>query len=184
MESIRNLSNLKATEIVFNVLSDLSKYVRNESSQNSGIFGMGATVVLCLIRGNQALFAHMGDSRAYLLREKHLERLTTDHSVVQLLIEAGKIAPEEVATHPARAQITRYIGMKDEALPELRVINLVPGDCLLLCTDGLTNMLDSQTITKVLCTHPDLESACHALVDAANEAGGKDNITVIVVNCL
>lgn len=183
LENIQDLSDPRATETTLDVLSKLSRYVRNESSKSAGISGMGATVVLCLIRNNHTLIGHMGDSRAYLLRGEQLKQLTTDHSVVQLLIDTGRITPEQAVRHPARSRITCYVGMQGEALPEARVIELVPDDRLLLCTDGLTGMLPPQTITELLHTHPDPEHACQALIDAANKAGGKDNITVIVINC-
>ncbi len=181
MESVRDFSDPKAAEIVLEVLSEFSEQLRNKSSQRAGFSGMGATLALCLIRNHHALITHMGDSRIYLLREKQLEQLTMDHSIVQLLIEAGEITPEEAVTHPARARITRYIGMKGEPLSEAHVVELAPNDRLLLCTDGLTNMLDDRVITGLLCAHPEPEAACRVLIDEANKAGGRDNITVVIV---
>lgn len=182
IENFQDLSDSKATEFILETLSDLSTHIRNESDKRPEFVGMGATVVLALIKDTRALIAHIGDSRAYLLREKRLERLTKDHSIVQILIDTGEITPEEAATHPTRSRITQYVGMKDEALPEARVLELLPDDRLLLCTDGLTGMIDDQTITELLIANPDPENACHALIDAANVAGGKDNVTVVVAD--
>ena len=112
MERFQDLSDPKTTEAIVDVLSELNHHVRNESSKYADFSGMGATVVLAMIRKTHALFTHMGDSRAYLLREKHLERLTNDHSIVQILIDNGEISPEEAATHPARSE--NYSVYRDE----------------------------------------------------------------------
>lgn len=182
-KDVQNLNEPEAVRRVLKALSDLSDHLRHESSKYVGFSGMGATVVFCLIRDTHALIAHMGDSRTYLLRKKHLEQLTTDHSIVQLLIDTGELTSEEAAIHPARSRVTRYIGMRGEPLPEVRVLEIIPGDRILLCTDGLTKMLVDSTIAGLLMANPDPEDACRALVDTANAAGGKDNITVVVVDC-
>ncbi len=183
LESIPNLSDPMAIiEIVLEALSELNDHVRDESGKHLGLSGMGATVVLALIRNTYALIAHVGDSRAYLLREGHLERLTKDHSLVQILIDAGELTPEDAITHPARSKITQYIGMKGDVLPEARIIDLLPDDRLLLCSDGLTGMVHDPAITELLLANPDPEKTCHALIETANIAGGRDNITVIVVD--
>ena len=166
------------------ILCHLSEQVYEQTHGEPGLEGMGATVVLALIRNSKALVAHMGDSRAYRLRSGQLEQLTKDHSLVQLLIDTGDISPEEAATHPARGQVTRSVGMEGEPLPEVQVTGVVPGDRLLLCTDGLTGMLPDGGIAAILKRRKGPRTTCKHLVQAALDAGGKDNITVVVVDAV
>lgn len=163
---------------------DLSKRLRAESAARTELTGMGATLVMALLRNSRAHIAHMGDSRAYLFRNDELTQLTDDHSVVGLLLGSGEITPEEAANHPAQGQLTRYVGMESEVYPDIRTISLNPNDRLLLSTDGLTGMVPNQAIAETLQNHPDPQAACQALIDAANGAGGSDNITVVVVDSL
>jgi len=143
---------------------------------------MGATVVLAMLRQDGAIIAHLGDSRAYVASRGRLEKLTADHSLAQLLVDQHEISVEESVCHPTRHQVTRYVGMTGEALPEACFIKLHPGDQLLLCSDGLTDMISDDQILERMRSAASPEAACRALIDAANEAGGKDNVTVIVVN--
>jgi protein phosphatase len=110
--------------------------------------------------------------------------LTKDHSLVELLVSSGDITPEEAATHPARGRLTRNVGMDGEPLPQTRLLKLKAGDQLLLCTDGLSGMLNDQQIQSILNKSTPLESRCKRLVDAANQAGGKDNVTVLLLALL
>ncbi len=142
---------------------------------------MGATVVLAMIRDSEAIIVHMGDSRAYLLREGKLKLLTKDHSVIQLLLDAGEITPEEAAYHPDRNRITASVGMPGDASPDSKRVPLHVGDKLLLCTDGLANMIDEVQITPIMDRAQTPEVICKDLIDAANAAGGDDNITVVVI---
>ncbi len=184
-ERLSGLENPEGPETVERVraaLAELSDKLRKESAGRLGLEGMGATVVVALVEDRAALVAHMGDSRAYLWREHTLKLLTHDHSLVQALIDAGEITVEQAADHPARGRLTRHIGMEGDPLPEARRLELRAGDRLLLCTDGLTGMLDDPLLLLILNEQPDPEAACRALVDAANEAGGTDNITALVVS--
>jgi len=181
LQGIEQLEDPLATERIVEALAELSDRLRKESVGRPGMAGTGSTVVLALVRGRVAIVAHMGDSRAYLVRRGQLEQLTKDHSLVQLLIDCGEIEPEQAATHPASGQLTRFVGMPDEALPEARLVELLPGDRLLLCSDGLTGMLDDRRLAAILKRNLRAEEACRHLVAAANEAGGKDNVTVVIV---
>jgi PPM family protein phosphatase len=176
-----DLAARDATQRLGMALTELSTDLREGSQDTPRLAGMGATAVVALVSHATALIAHLGDSRAYLWRDRGLHRLTRDHSLAQELSDAGAITDQQAAGHPARGQLTRYVGMVGEALPDARRITLRPADRLLLCSDGLTAMLDDARIQVILDGCPDPHHACHALVGAANDAGGTDNITVLVV---
>ena len=166
---------------VATALVELSERLWEESQRTLDLKGMGSTVVLALVRDRQAVVAHLGDSRAYLLHAGRLEQLTKDHTLAQLLADRGQITPEEVASHPAHSHLTRFVGMGMESLPETKVVALAPGDRLLLCSDGLTGMLSDPQILKIISQQIAPEETCRQLIEAANHAGGKDNITAVIV---
>jgi PPM family protein phosphatase len=142
--------------------------------------GMGTTVVLALCQGEQVHIAHVGDSRAYLLHHGELRQLTEDHSVVARLIKRGRLTPRRGRTHPLRHQITRSLGSR-QAVADLLCMTWRAGDYLLLCSDGLTNMVEDHDIKElILQRDTDVRAACEALVTRANADGGEDNITVIL----
>jgi PPM family protein phosphatase len=183
LDGIGELSGADAKQAVMHAIIELSELIHRESSKRPDFFGMGATVVLAVIRPPHALLAHVGDSRAYLLRGQVLRQLTKDHSIIQMLIDMGQLAPEHAAMHPARAQITQFVGMESQVFPDVTYLEVQPGDRLLLCSDGLTGMIDDGAIQHILngCSD-DAPLACHALIDAANTAGGKDNITALIID--
>jgi protein phosphatase len=143
---------------------------------------MGATVVMVLILGRRAYVAHMGDSRAYLFRRGRLTPMTDDHSIVGILLRQGEISEAEAREHPARGRVSRYVGMEGEVYPDVRVEVLRKADRLLLCTDGLNGMISDAQIKRILTANRDPQQASQALVDAANRAGGEDNVTAVVVD--
>jgi protein phosphatase len=145
---------------------------------------MGATLVIALLRKGRCFLANLGDSRAYRLRKGRMVQLTRDHSVVYELIEKGHIEPEEAADHDASGQITRYVGMDEKARSHVRSFTLKKSDRLLLCTDGLTDMVADKDIAVILKAETDPQTACESLVEAANKAGGHDNITTLVIDWL
>jgi protein phosphatase len=179
--SAKNGTCPNVAEQVSAALVELSERLREESCSALGLKGMGSTVVLALLRGRQAVVAHLGDSRAYLLHAGRLQQLTKDHTVAQLLVDHGKLAPEQVAGHPAHGKLTRYVGMGTEARPETGRFDLAPGDRLLLCSDGLTGMLSDRRIEEILGRQTAAKDACRQLIDAANQMGGKDNVTAVIV---
>jgi protein phosphatase len=162
-------------------LAEFSAGLRDKAKENPQIEGMGATVVLALIEGRCLYLAHLGDSRAYLFAGGNLKRLTKDHSIVAVMLELGKITPEEAEVHPARHSMTRYAGMDGKAVADTRMLRLKGAERLLLCTDGLTNMLSDDKIRAALAEAEGPESACTRLVAEANEAGGADNVTALAV---
>ena len=144
--------------------------------------GMGTTLVAALARDCGVCVGHVGDSRVYLCRDGQLRQITSDHSWVNEQVSLGLLSREEASRHPFRNVITRALGSREQVSADVTEVPLSPGDRLLLCSDGLTNMLDDRRILEVLDAHPtDHEKAAAELVRQANEAGGEDNITVIVV---
>lgn len=160
---------------------ELSQQIHKESANRIDLKGMGATVVLVMLRRRWAYLTHMGDSRAYLFRDGQLTQLTDDHSIVGILLRHGDITPEEARKHPARGRLSRYVGMKGKVYPDVQTQALRAEDKLLLCSDGLSGMLTDIAIAKLLKKHQDPQAACQALVNGANAAGGKDNTTVVIV---
>ena len=161
---------------------ELSRRLRSESIGRPDLHGMGATLVMAFVRGSKAHIVHMGDSRAYLLRGGRLKQLTQDHSIVGILLRQGGITQEEARNHPARGQISRYLGMEGEVFPGLQVIDLKQDDRLLLCSDGLSGPVSDDDLARLLSANQDPATACRALIDAANAAGGSDNITAVIID--
>jgi protein phosphatase len=182
MASLKTRSVKAVEDVLRSAILELSQNLHSESMGRAGLQGMGATVALAWLRKGMAHLAHLGDSRIYLLREGKLRRETEDHSIVAMLLRRKEITAEEARVHPARGRITRYVGMKEEVFADVRTIFLQYGDRLLLCSDGLSGMLTGKEMARLLYTHIEPELACKALVEAANAAGGKDNITALVVN--
>ena len=163
-------------------IAELSRRIHSIAlEQQAEWLGLGATIALALVRWPHALLAHLGDSRIYLLRGGRLKALTRDHSYIEEIIEHGRMAREEADRLEFNGGPTRFAGMADEAVADTRWIELQEGDRLLLCSDGLPEMLDDSAIERVLNANPTPEAGCRALVDGANEAGGEDNITVMVI---
>lgn len=140
--------------------------------------GMGTTFVGCLLSGPRATFAWVGDSRGYLFRRGELRPATSDHSLVNELLKAGRLLPEDVDSFPHKNVITRALGMGDEMVIDFSRFDLEPGDICLVCCDGLTGMLEDAEIARILSRETDLQAACDRLIAAANDNGGTDNITV------
>ncbi len=143
---------------------------------------MGTTLEAVAIIGNQAIYAHIGDSRIGLIRGEEYHQLTSDHSLVNELLKAGQLTPEEAASHPQKNIITQSIGQKDEIQPDFGMITLEPGDYLLLNSDGLTNMISGSEICDIVTSDIPLADKAATLVRFANNAGGLDNITVALVS--
>jgi protein phosphatase len=151
------------------------------SHSNAEHAGMGTTLTAVYVGDQEVAIAHVGDSRAYCLRDGGLLRLTDDHSLVDELMRQGRLTPEEAVEHPQRSVITRALGPEGTVEVDTRTFRARPGDVYLLCSDGLTTMLAEEQIAEVLRAHPRLRDAGEALIAAANDAGGRDNITVVLL---
>jgi len=145
--------------------------------------GMGTTMTAVSLIGPDAFLVHVGDSRAYLLRQGRLQQLTKDHTRAQELVEQGLLHPDDARTHRLRHRLTNVLGGMPGVEGEILKFRLADGDRLLLCTDGLTEMVRDDRIAELLAQSPDAEDACRVLVEAALNAGGRDNITVVVASC-
>jgi protein phosphatase len=158
-----------------------NKAVIEAAKNGTGREGMGTTLTAAIVEGTHIAVAHVGDSRAYVLHAGVLERITEDHSMVADMIRQGTLTEEESRVHPNRSVITRALGSDPNMYADTFEVTASPGDRLLLCSDGLTGMLDDDQILDALTAYSDPEVASHALIDAANAAGGQDNISVVIV---
>ena len=154
--------------------------IHERSQANAEHAGMGTTLTAVYVGAEEVAIAHVGDSRAYCLRDGELLRLTDDHSLVDELIRQGKLTPEEAVEHPQRSVITRALGPEPEVEIDTRSYRARDGDVYLLCSDGLTTMVPDTSLAEILLAYPRLRDAGEALIAAANEAGGRDNITVVL----
>jgi len=162
-------------------VDNANRAIFNAANSNPQYAGMGTTLVVAVFRHMHLLVGHVGDSRAYRLRGGRLQQLTRDHSLLQEQIDAGLITPEQAAFSANKNLVTRAVGVEDTVQLETHQHEVLAGDLYLLCSDGLSDMLDDGTIAQVLQGCDSLESGCKTLIEAANDAGGKDNISVILV---
>ena len=159
----------------------VSQEIHREGSGDLKTQGMGSTLVMAWLNHQVATLAHVGDSRIYLWRDGRLKPLTVDHSVGNILLQLKQVTPEDFKNNAALLNLSQCMGMANEVDPEISHLVLKENDCLLLCSDGLTTMINEEQIAAVIGRHQDLNAACEALVDAANQAGGWDNISVILL---
>ena len=156
--------------------------IHEKASSDPSLHGMGTTCTLLLLAGSEIHIAHVGDSRAYLLHDGELSQLTEDHTLVGKMVKEGRLQPEEAERHPQRSIITRALGVDDEVDVDLLTIGIEEGDKVLICSDGLTSMIDAGAIQGVLLDNDDPQAAVDALIDLANDAGGEDNITAVLLS--
>jgi serine/threonine protein phosphatase PrpC len=171
---------LEPEERVGAIIQEANRRIYERARSDAQASGMGTTITAALLRDANVALGHVGDSRAYRLREGRLEQLTEDHSLVADLVRTGRITPEEADTHPQRSVITRALGTDPEVDVDTFTVPAEPGDVFLLCSDGLTTMVEEDEIVEIITRSPDLAQATKALVKAANRAGGEDNITVVL----
>ena len=153
--------------------------VYKKSKEVKELEGMGTTLEVCLIYNNKAYIGHIGDSRIYRIRKTFIRKLTTDHSYVQKLVKDGTITREEAMTHPKKNMLMKALGCTPYVEPDVRARNYIVGDILIMCSDGLTNMVKEEEIYKTVIE--DAVEAPKKLIEQANKLGGYDNITVITI---
>ncbi len=168
----------KASTLLSDALRLGSKRIHQESLEDSALRGMGTTTTALLIDGSKALIAHVGDSRAYLIRGGKIEQISEDHSLVQEQYKAGLISFAQTKSSKFRNIITRCLGFDDDVNVDLSPIDVKSGDVIVLCTDGLTTMVEDDEIRDILIEHGETVGG-QKLVDLANERGGFDNITIL-----
>jgi PPM family protein phosphatase len=171
---------LSGEERVVSVIQEANRRVYERSNEDPNASGMGTTITVALVEDAGVTIGHVGDSRAYRYRDGGIEQITDDHSLVNELMKSGKLSPEEAETHPQRSVITRALGTDPDVDVDSFTLEAQEGDVFLLCSDGLTTMVDDDEIRDVLEKYRgDLDRATRSLVSAANRGGGEDNITVI-----
>lgn len=162
-------------------VDNANRSIFNAANANPQYAGMGTTLVVAVFRGSRLLVGHVGDSRTYRWRGGRLTQITRDHSLLQEQIDAGLLTPEQAAKSTHKNLVTRAVGVEDVVLLETHAHGVMPGDIYLLCSDGLSDMLSDDEISQVLHAHHTIAETGDALVSAANSAGGRDNIAVILV---
>jgi PPM family protein phosphatase len=165
---------------IADLIQEANRRVYDRSSSDPNTSGMGTTITVALVEDDRVAFGHVGDSRAYLIRQAQMEQLTEDHSLVNELLKTGKLSREEAETHPQRSVITRALGTDPDVDVDTFSVRAEDGDLFLLCSDGLTDMVSEESILDVVeRNRSDIDGALRALVKAANHGGGQDNITVV-----
>jgi protein phosphatase len=164
------------------LIQEANRRVHERASTDASTSGMGTTITVALVEPDGTItFGHVGDSRAYLLRDGRLEQLTDDHSLVAELVRRGELSPREAEVHPQRSVITRALGTDPDVDVDAFPVRAQPGDLYLICSDGLSDMVDGETLEQLMTRHrDDLPELTKALVAAANRGGGDDNITAVV----
>ena len=181
---ISNFENSKADkESLLSLVKNSSIYanmvVYEKAKENEDLKNMGTTLDICLIHENKAFISHIGDSRIYRIRKEFMRKLTKDHSYVQQLVDEGKITKEESINHPKKNMLVKALGCTEFIEPDATIKGFIKGDIILMCTDGLTNMVPENEIFKII--KESKENPSEELVKKANELGGLDNITALII---
>lgn len=168
-------------EFISRLMEEANTRIYSLSSKKGANYGMGTTLITAVAFENKLFIGHAGDSRVYLIRNGRIERITTDHSLIEELVRTGTLSRSEADNHPRKNIITRAVGCNESIQIDTYKCDIYDDDIFILCTDGLTNMLSEDEIVEVAESAPSPEAACEELVDRANKNGGEDNITVIIL---
>lgn len=167
---------------VVSAIQKENEIIYAEGNNNPDKYGMGTTVVVVAVLGENILLGHVGDSRAYIVRNNGIKQLTDDHSLVNELVKTGEITPDMAAKHPKKNVLVRSVGVPGDVEVDLSVVAISEDDHILLCSDGLSNMLSDTYIKNIVSQPNSLKNRVEQLINEANEAGGTDNITALLID--
>ena len=184
VEEIAGAEETDAAAVLKSAIQTANGLIRKCAEESPELEGRGTTVVAATCSGNILQVANVGDSRLYIANSKEIRQITRDHSLVEEMVRMGGIAREEARNHPDKNIITRAVGADHIVKPDFFTVKLNSGDMILMCTDGLTNMLEDEEIHMILEESRDMVEKAEELVKAANEKGGRDNISVILIDPL
>ena len=180
VDAIKNSDETETIAIIRGAIEETNRKLIEKANEDVRLSGMGTTIVLCTIDGDEACVANVGDSRLYLLGDK-ITQITKDHSLVEEMVRMGELEPESARVHPNKNIITRAIGAVDEVAVDFFTLQLQKNNRILLCSDGLTNMVEDNEIQMIVDRQEDLVDGVQQLIACANNNGGKDNIAVILI---
>ncbi len=180
VDHIGSSGSKRTLMILSEAVDAANRSVYQRSLTDKALTGMGTTVVACCAEGESLYVVNVGDSRLYIIRDD-IYQITSDHSLVEEMVRAGQITAEEAKVHPDRNVITRAVGMKDQSKPDLLDVGIRQGDRILLCSDGLSNMVSDRQIYDIIMESASIGEAAVKLKDTANDNGGSDNISVILI---
>lgn len=184
----QNLDNIDFEEytietLIYQAILAANKFIYNKASNDKSLKGMGTTVIIAIIYRNRVYIGHVGDSRIYRIRKNIIRQLTKDHSYVQALVEQGTISKEEAENHPQKNILLKVVGCERKVEPDIMVKGFIKDDILLMCTDGLTNMVSIDEIYETIVNGKnDLRNTSKKLIKMANENGGYDNVSVVLIS--
>lgn len=182
ISGVNSVGSKRGDQLSFSI-NEASRRIYEEAQNNSALKGMGTTAVGVIINDGDAYFANVGDSRAYLIRRGEGTQITVDHSLVNEQIREGILSPEDAKNHKLKNIITRSVGYQEEVEADIQHLSLENDDRILLCSDGLSNLVTDEEIEEIV-SNEELRDACKKLVDLANSRGGDDNITVIILKAI
>lgn len=178
----KSMTSMSVENMLLSAITTANVSVFDRSAVDQSVHGMGTTIVACVVKNSIACIAHVGDSRAYIISDGKLRQITKDHSLVQEMLDNGQITKEQFDNHPVKNIITRALGVQEDIEIDFDYVEVNENDFIILCTDGLTGFVSDERILEI-CNNSEFEELCDNYIEAANENGGRDNITVVAIRC-
>ena len=178
----KSMSGVSVENMLLSAITTANVTVFDRGAVENSLKGMGTTIVACVVKGSTACIAHVGDSRAYIISDDSIRQITKDHSLVQEMFDKGQITKEQFDNHPNKNIITRVLGVEEDLAIDFDYVDVSESDIVILCSDGLSGFVKPEEILKISKTY-EFEKLCDELIDEANRNGGRDNITVVAVEC-